>query len=86
MSQNTNCEKIKIPSANEARQNTLSQEDILRHRIAEYIQVAMNNGHYSVCTRMTLDHACLNELLNLGYQVSTDHDARSSTLTHISWK
>jgi hypothetical protein len=78
--------KIKIPSAKEARQNTLSQEDILRHRIAEYIQVAMNNGHYSVCTRMTLDHACLTELLNLGYQVSTDHDARSYTLTHISWK
>jgi len=78
--------KIKIPSAKEARQNTLSPEDILLLHIAEYIQEAMNNGHYSICIKMTLDHACLTELLNLGYDVSTDHDERSYTLTHISWK
>lgn len=75
-----------IPSASYARDHTLSQEDVVRQRIADYIQDAMNNGHHSVCTRMTLNHACLNELLTLGYDVSTDHDARSYTLTHISWK
>ena len=58
----------------------------LRTKVIRAINEAVIMGHYNVCLKLTLTNDLLNELISMGYDVSTDHDERTETLTHISWK
>lgn len=64
----------------------LKSNDVVRNKVAKAINEAVAMGHYNVCLRMTLNNDLINELISMGYDVSTDHDERTETLTHISWK
>ena len=57
-----------------------------RTKVIRAINEAVIMGHYNVCLKLTLTHDLLNELIEMGYDVSVDHDERTETLTHISWK
>ena len=58
----------------------------MRTKVIRAITEAVIMGHYNVCLKLTLTHDLLNELIEMGYDVSVDHDERTETLTHISWK
>lgn len=75
-----------IPSAAHARQCTLSEAQVEQYKIAKSIYEAMHKGHRRICLNQALSQSCLTELMRLGYDVSTDHDAQSQTLTYISWQ
>lgn len=74
-------------SAEQARRNTLSEEEVQLNKVAVAIKDAVNSGLYNICLQGKISDGVISELLDLGYDVGTSTDSRyPQTLTYISWK
>ena len=79
-------------SAEQARRNTLSTEEVQLNKVAVAIKEAINSGWYNICLQGKISDGVISELLDLGYDVGVSNNELVSgerypqTLTYISWK